>query len=608
MHAPNLDTVAKRSVSRQTALRFATLLAINATIALGVSSAASPVRLAGSLAGSVRDSSGVPQMGAAVHLYNRNEKLVDKVLTSAAGEFTFASLVPDIYSIRVSVASFVPAIKHNILVQPGMQSVLAINLASVLSSVELVYSSRNPGTLMSDDWKSVLQSSMSSRPVTRILPEIDISDPSERQTSVSAIFSDTRGVLKLSAGESQTPFTASGNQPDLGTTFALATSLFGRNQVQLSGNVGYALNSEMPTTGFRTSFSRSDVGPEVKLTVQQANMPGRGAVIGQNGNAPTLRTMSVTVIERLELAEGLRLDYGTSLDSVAYVQRLNYISPFARLTYNIGPGTLDIGYSSGAPPVDLLNAREVDGSLQSDVAAVALLPRVSLRGGEAQVQRTENLEVGYRVHAGSRTYSVGAYHEVVRNGALTMSAPSDFTFSGDLLPDLSSRSSIFNIGNFSRSGYTASVTQNVGDNFSVVVAAGRGGVLTTDGPSLTTDNPDELRGLLRRSQRDWARGIITAVIPVSGTRLNASYEWSDARALTPGHVFLTQKIYPETGLNLRIRQPIPGWGGLPGRFEATAELRNMLAQGYLPVNTLDGRRLILSSFPRAIRGGLAFIF
>jgi len=457
--------------------RLAAIGVLVSAAALSPCQAASPVILAGSLLGSVRDSSGVPQMGAVVHLYNRNEKLIEKTVTNGTGDFAFASLVPDVYSIRVSVASFVPAIKKNILVQPGMQSVLAVNLASVLSSIELVYTSRNPGTLMSDDWKWVLRSTMTSRPVTRMLPGIDISDPNQGQHTMTAVFSDTRGLLKLSSGEAQSPFTSSGSQPDLGTTFALATSLFGRNQVQLSGNVGYAVNSEIPTTGFRGSFSRSDVGPEVKLTMQQVSLPTRGgAVLGQSTSLPTLRSMSVTVIERLEISEGIQLDYGASLDSVTYLDRLNYISPFARLTYQLGPGTLDVGYSSGAPPVDLLNAREeMDGSLQNDVAAVTLLPRVSLRNGRAEVQRTENMEIGYRVQKGSRTYSIGAYHEYVRNAALTMTAPSDFSFEGDLLPELSSRSSVFNIGNYARSGYTASVTQNLSENFSVVLAAGRGG-------------------------------------------------------------------------------------------------------------------------------------
>jgi hypothetical protein len=43
------------------------------------------------------------------------------------------------------------------------------------------------------------------------------------------------------------------------------------------------------------------------------------------------------------------------------------------------------------------------------------------------------------------------------------------------------------------------------------------------------------------------------------------------------------------------------------RVEATAELRNILAQGYLGLNTSGGHLLLVDN-PRSVRGGLAFIF
>ena len=161
----------------------AAMLAFAAGLTLGVSPAATPIKLSGAVAGSVHDPSGTPQMGAVVELYNHHEKLVEKTITNAGGNFLFASLLPDIYSLHVSVANFVPAIKRNIVVQPGMQSVLAVNLATVFSSVELVYSSRNPGTLMSNDWQWVLRSTMTSRPVTRFLPGSGIADPGSDRDS-----------------------------------------------------------------------------------------------------------------------------------------------------------------------------------------------------------------------------------------------------------------------------------------------------------------------------------------------------------------------------------------------------------------------------------------
>jgi hypothetical protein len=76
----------------------------------------------------------------------------------------------------------------------------------------------------------------------------------------------------------------------------------------------------------------------------------------------------------------------------------------------------------------------------------------------------------------------------------------------------------------------------------------------------------------------------------------------------PSHLFLAQRFSPEPGLNLFIRQPLPSFGGVPGRFEATAEFRNMLEQGYLPIAAADGRTMVLTNSPRALRGGLSFIF
>ena len=127
------------------------------------------VRLSGAIAGSVTNADGVPQMGAVVMLFNHQEGLSQKALTDENGSFVFAGLLPDIYSIRVTLASFVPAIKNNILVQPGMRSVLNVSMAALFSSIHLVYPAEHPA-FMSDDWKWVLRTAGSTRPIMRMLP------------------------------------------------------------------------------------------------------------------------------------------------------------------------------------------------------------------------------------------------------------------------------------------------------------------------------------------------------------------------------------------------------------------------------------------------------
>jgi len=272
--------------------------------ASGSAGAAGEGKLSGSLVGFVSDHAGVPQMGAAVLIYNHYDRLIGQSLTNERGAFGFESLAPGLYSVRVSLASFVPAMKERIQVQPGVRSFLSINLASVLSSIELIYAEPGQTAVMSDDWKWVLRASTPSRPILRILPGIDISDPSEGpglSSSRQEIFSRTRGLVKVSTGEGGS-LSAFGSQADLGTSFALATSLFGTNELQFSGNFGYASNTGTPTAGFRTSYTNELWGakPEVALTMRQVFMRGvaGNAFLNSSQEAPQLTTMSVSTLDR----------------------------------------------------------------------------------------------------------------------------------------------------------------------------------------------------------------------------------------------------------------------------------------------------------------------
>ena len=60
--------------------------------------------------------------------------------------------------------------------------------------------------------------------------------------------------------------------------------------------------------------------------------------------------------------------------------------------------------------------------------------------------------------------------------------------------------------------------------------------------------------------------------------------------------------------NLFIRQPLPSGSFLPGQMEALVDIRNLLAQGYIPVIGRDGHTLYLVQSARSIRGGVAFNF
>ena len=578
--------------------------------------AVEPSRVTGLIAGRVMDSAGIPQMGAAVLLFNRYERLVSRALTNERGGFQFESLLPDIYSVRVSLSSFMPALKRNIAVQPGMRSFLAINLTSMLSSIELVYMAPGQAAIMSEDWKWTLRANTATRPVLRLLPGIDITDPASRARRLaSSIFSDTRGLLRVANGDTS-GLNSLGNQTDLGTAFALATSVFGANQVSVSGNVGYASHTGIPTAGFRTSFSRDPTGeglsPQVNVTMRQMFLPTRigAALVAGQGDVPVLQTLAVTLVDRRLIANDLLLEYGAQLESVSFLNRLNHVSPFARLSWGSDKeGALVFAYSSGTPATELLHAPELtDAQLQHQLNALSLFPRLTLRDGRAHVQRTENFEGGYRRSVGSRTFSASAYHESTANAALNASFPGGAIASSDLLPDLASNTSVFNAGRFRRMGYSANFTQHLGDGLSATLGYGYGGALWAGSEDLLTNDANELRERFRRTWRHSASARVAGTAPGTHTRYAASYQFTDYKVLHPVHLSLVERATLEPGLNLYLRQPIPRVGVVHGRLEASAELRNVLAQGYLPVATPGGTRLLLIQSPRAVRGGLSLIF
>jgi Carboxypeptidase regulatory-like domain len=581
--------------------------------------AAEAPALSGGIAGIVRGSAGVPQMGAAVLLYNRQQRLLGRVLTDDHGEFKLLGLVPAPYSVKISLASFVPATKE-ILVLPGMRSVLNVNLNTLFSTIQFAYPAFESGNIMADDWKWVLRSASSTRPVLRLVEpgtaaastdaDPASSDPAAVSTTEhAAVFSETRGLLRFSAGEG--PSTDGvGTEADMGTTFALETSLYGNSLLQFAGNLGYGSATGVPTAAFRTSYSREIAGdtPEISITMRQMLMPGSAgaAVSGPDGfGLPMMRNLSASVDDQYKVTDNVTLQYGFTMDSVTFVGHLNYYSPYARLKYSDENSSFEVAYSSGNPRPNTGGESSPDGSLQRDIDALGIFPRLSLLNNRTEIQRASEYEIVYSRKVGSRTYSGSVYSQYVTNAGITMVAPTGF-FAGNVLPDVFAGTAVFDAGNFQNNGYAASVTQNLGSNASVTMIYGDNGALTADAHELVSNNPDDLRSMIHSGRRHAITSRFSATVPHAGTRLISSYQWTgDSRAILAGSLCAADSMQPLPGLNLYVRQPIPGFGG---HVEATADIRNMLAQGYLPMNAVGGQHILLVQNPRSVRGGLSFTF
>lgn len=590
-----------------------------------------PFVLSGDVRGDVRNSAGVAQMGAVVSLYNRYDDLIRQAFSTENGAFLFAGLPPDTYSIRVNLASFVPVVQRNIAVAPGSERLLKVNLKGLYSTVELAPPSAAQGALMSDEWKWVLKTSTATRPVLRFAPVSSSGSASAGHHHLATAFTETSGVVRLSAGESG-PIAGSGSQ-NMGTAFSVFTKVNGVSRVRLSGDIGYIASSGLPTAAFRTTYSQEredgETTPQISLTVHQIYFPGLGpssnpgnpglVFAGAAGSeSPALRTAALSAFDKLQINDDVLLEYGMQVDSVAFLQRQTRVSPFARATYNMGSaGLLRVAFSAGAPPEAILTGggtlggetggSEADSELNRELAALSMLPAISRDGGSTRMQRGRSMEAGYQAVKGSRKYYAAIYSESVTDAAFDMSGARVFPIRADLLPALDGSEYIFDAGSYRRTGVIAAVTQSLGEHSDFTLGAGHGGVLLSSPGENPGNTGSDVRAQLRSGQRPFVTARASTTIPHAGTHMVASYGWTPSPALVPTYFSLTGPVNEEQGLNFSIHQPLPRLNIFRGRMEAIAELRNALAQGYLPVDA-GGYRTVLTDSPRALRGGLSFLF
>ncbi len=131
-----------------------------------------------------------------------------------------------------------------------------------------------------------------------------------------------------------------------------------------------------------------------------------------------------------------------------------------------------------------------------------------------------------------------------------------------------------------------------------------GGVLDLTRPDVELQ---DAREWMRTQRRHAVAAKFSGSIPHAKTHWIASYRWTSGQALTPVDVFNTSAGQSDPYLNLFLRQPIPA-GFLSGHMEMLVDLRNLLAQGYVPVVGSDGRTVYLVQAARSVRGGVAFSF
>jgi hypothetical protein len=179
----------------------------------------------GSISGYVKNSAGVPQMGAVVEVLGAASKSI-KVFTDAKGFYRATGLLPGLYDIRVSAASFLPSLRE-ISLRAGAALIENITLNTLFEAFQLAPSQSR---VQDDDWKWTLRS-VANRPILRVLDENPVVVSKAEKNNPGQL----KGSLSFLAGSGSTGY---GDTPDMSTRFSLEHSLFSSGTLALNGDVG----------------------------------------------------------------------------------------------------------------------------------------------------------------------------------------------------------------------------------------------------------------------------------------------------------------------------------------------------------------------------------
>lgn len=569
-------------------------------------------QVGGSIGGLVRDEGGTPQMGAAISLVDADGRVVKTIKSDYRGWFQFVGLFPGVYAIEVRQPNFSLVRQSDLTVEPDERTFLDVSLRGVFASLQLAYGSQVRD--MSERWKWVLRAKHSRRNVLRIAP----GEPDERERFLRKLdgpFEDTHAYAELSAGQGNRSNGLHAQQ-DLGSAFAVATSLFGSHDLTVSGSSGAGRpDISGGSTAFRTTYAK-EIGlakPEVALTVRQlqaSSAATRGVFGAQHDGQgiPRLETFSLEFGDSVELTDSLRVEYGMLFESVNFVNRLHFASPYGKAVYKLGRHReLAFSYASGVPPPTAMR-RGQDAALRSNVRQLGMFPRVSVVQGRPTVQRSEHVEVAYRETFGDNMVEAAVYRDSIRDAAVSAAVPEGVFGDGEVVPDLYSAAATLNGGNYRTPGVRVSYSRKIRDRLQAALGYGYGGVLAPVRGQLRSAVSDELRAVLESQGAHMLLASVSTELPGAKTVMTGSYQWSSRESVLPADPFNDFASRSAPGLNLVLRQPLPSVAGMPGKFEASADFRNLLKTGYVPLQVPDGRVLNLLQAIRSYSGALSYIF
>lgn len=530
-----------------------------------------------SVTGVVRDSAGVPQIGAVVQLLRPDLSVISVVYTSSKGTYSFSNILPGRYAVKAMGTSFLPSLRENVRVRS--ESVVNLTLNTLYEVMQWLPTSPRTAKESKDDWEWTLRSA-ANRPLLRWLedgPLVVVSDRRGTHPKLKARLMATgqEGTF----GESGERFTAIVEDTPSESRELLA-------RVEFARDTDAGLESML---GFRQDLGFAG---SVKSVGAISIHPG---IEGPSGGG--LDEASMRSWETMNLGDEFEIEAGAQQVLARFSQDSPNIvmaaMPFASVGWRTGNSTVSYRMTSTGAPSLTHNESE----------AGFWLPRLSMHNGELKMERGLHQEIAWERRTDASGMEFLVYSDNIKNPIIEGAghfAPA----TGTVLFDRTSGLMRGTGPNFSTAGIVAAVEHRMpgGNRMRLSYANGEAVVMPA---SVHPVGLTQLFNTARPRRAQMYSISLSGTLDGTGTRWHASYRWQPADTVTSVAAYAVNAAEPY--LNIHLRQPICQHGDGVG-IEALLDVRNLLAQGYRPYLLNDGSMVVFAQDQRSFGGGVAFTF
>lgn len=543
------------------------------------------------ISGVVRDTQGVAQMGAMVQVIS-GANSVATAFTDLYGHYRIANLGAGNYQIRATAALFVPAMRANLRLANGARATVNLTLSMLSDPAAWIPAERRRPDEPSDDWSWTMRATQS-RPILRMV--------------------DNGGLVLVSSSAIERPHAAPVQARD---TVTGGNGRFGggggHNTITLN-RVGDDNSDTLLRSDFGTSASSDARGPAMEFDAgyeRRALLGGASRLVVAYESHPELmnsngaygmQALRLSSADKMRLGDAVEVEAGGTLVAVRTTASAIAAQPFLRVS--VHPGEVwTIAYRF-ATSRDVQGFDSLDGVTTDVPVAARVAGRMQLEGGLHQ-------EIAVRRKAGPGVIRAALYRDEISrpvisgSGVMTSSDQHIRSARNTAVADTVTDGFEFLGPGYEAQGVSLLVSEPLTSAIWAALEFQQGAALTTN-DAVPQNLSEEFAGM-QPVQAEAITAALNGRVLRSGTKLEASYRWQPRRLLTPVAAYEGSSDSPY--LSFYIRQSMRAAGLLPPGLEATIEVTNLLAQGYQPFLSSDGRTLYLAQAPRSLQAGLSFTF